>query len=95
VFYDVVGSTVEVLAIVPKPEAESWLNQFTERRFEMKPFTVIAIVVFSLVAILQLTRLILGWEVMVNGLIIPAWVSGMAFVISGGLAVMLWRETRA
>lgn len=28
VFYDVVGSTVEVLAIVPKPEAESWLNQF-------------------------------------------------------------------
>ena len=61
----------------------------------MKPFTVIAIVVFSLVAILQLTRLILGWEVMVNGLIIPAWVSGMAFVITGGLAVMLWREARA
>ncbi len=28
VFYDVVGSTVEVLAIVPKPEADSWLNQF-------------------------------------------------------------------
>jgi mRNA interferase RelE/StbE len=28
VFYDVIGSTVEVLAIVPKPEAESWLNQF-------------------------------------------------------------------
>ena len=28
VFYDVVGSTVEVLAIVPKPEAESWLSQF-------------------------------------------------------------------
>lgn len=28
VFYDVVDSTVEVLAIVPKPEAESWLKQF-------------------------------------------------------------------
>ena len=28
VFCDVVGSTVEVLAIVLKPEAESWLNQF-------------------------------------------------------------------
>ena len=28
VFYDVVGSTVEVLAIVPKPEAEKWLKQF-------------------------------------------------------------------
>jgi mRNA-degrading endonuclease RelE of RelBE toxin-antitoxin system len=28
VFYDVSGSTVEVLAIIPKPEAESWLAQF-------------------------------------------------------------------
>jgi mRNA-degrading endonuclease RelE of RelBE toxin-antitoxin system len=28
VFYDVSGSTVEVLAIVAKPEAESWLAQF-------------------------------------------------------------------
>lgn len=28
VFYDVTGSTVEVLAIVPKSEAESWLVRF-------------------------------------------------------------------
>ena len=28
VFYDISSSTVEVLAIVPKPEAESWLAQF-------------------------------------------------------------------
>jgi len=28
VFYDVSASTVEVLAIVAKPEAESWLAQF-------------------------------------------------------------------
>ena len=28
VFYDVSGSTVEVLAIVPKLEAQSWLAQF-------------------------------------------------------------------
>jgi mRNA-degrading endonuclease RelE of RelBE toxin-antitoxin system len=28
VFYDVSGSNVEVLAIVPKSEAESWLAQF-------------------------------------------------------------------
>ena len=28
VFYDVSDSNVEVLAIVPKPEAESWLKQF-------------------------------------------------------------------
>ena len=28
VFYDVSGSAVEILAIVPKPEAESWLARF-------------------------------------------------------------------
>jgi hypothetical protein len=28
VFYDVSGTTVEFLAIVPKSEAESWLAQF-------------------------------------------------------------------
>jgi len=32
VFYDVSGSAVEVLAIVPKPEAESWLAQFGSPR---------------------------------------------------------------
>ena len=32
VFYDVSGSTVEVLAIVPKSEAESWLAQFGSRK---------------------------------------------------------------
>jgi mRNA interferase RelE/StbE len=28
VFYDVASSTVEVLAIAPKPEANPWLAQF-------------------------------------------------------------------
>lgn len=28
VFYDISGSVVVILAIVPKPEAESWLAQF-------------------------------------------------------------------
>ena len=28
VFYDVSGSAVEILAIVPKPEAESWLTHY-------------------------------------------------------------------
>jgi hypothetical protein len=59
-----------------------------------KPFTLIAIVLFSLIALMQLLRLILGWEVVVNGMPVPVWVSGIAFVIPAGLAVMLWRETR-
>jgi hypothetical protein len=59
-----------------------------------KPFTIIAIVVFSLISVLQLLRFVLGWEVTVNGVGIPVWVSGIAFVVAAGLAVMVWQETR-
>lgn len=57
-----------------------------------KPFTTIAVVFLSLLALLQLLRLLLGWEVMVNGVHIPIWASGVAVVIAAGLAAMLWRE---
>jgi hypothetical protein len=60
----------------------------------VKPFTAIAVVVFSLVALLQLLRFVSGWEVTVNGITIPIWASGIAFVVAAALAVMLWREAR-
>jgi hypothetical protein len=59
-----------------------------------KPFTVIAIVLLSLIAILQLLRFIFGWEVTVHGVSVPVWASGIAFVVAAGLAVMVWLETR-
>ena len=59
-----------------------------------KPFTIVAIGLFSLIAVLQLLRFILGWEVTVNGLSVPVWVSGIAFVVAVGLAVMVWLEAR-
>lgn len=61
----------------------------------MKPFTTLAVVLLSLIAILQLTRFVQGWEVTINGVNIPVWVSGIAFVVLAGIAAMLWRESRA
>ena len=61
----------------------------------MKPFTTIAVVLFALIAVLQLLRFILGWEITVNGLIVPVWLSAIAFVITAGLAIMVWREARS
>ena len=60
----------------------------------MKPFTTIAVVVFSLVALLQLLRIALGWEVTVNGILIPVWASVIACVVAATLAFMLPREVR-
>ena len=60
----------------------------------MKPFTSTAIAVFSLVALVQLLRLVLGWDVVIGGVFIPAWVSVVAFLVAATLAVMLRREMR-
>ena len=61
----------------------------------MKPFTRIAVVVFSLVALLQLLRVVLVWEVTINGFVIPPWASVVACVVAAALAIMLRRESRA
>ena len=59
-----------------------------------KPFTLAAVVVFSLAAVLQLLRLLLGWEMTINGIAVPFWASGVALVVATGLAAMVWREQR-
>jgi len=61
----------------------------------MKPFTTLAVVILSLISVVQMTHFVLGWEVTVNGLDIPVWVSGLAFVVAAFIAAMLWRESRA
>ena len=60
-----------------------------------KPFTLIAVVVFSLVSLLQLLRLLLGWAITIGGIAIPLWASGVAFVVAAALAAMVWREQRS
>ena len=61
----------------------------------MKPFTTVAVVVFALVALLQLLRVVLGWEVVVNGMSVPLWASVVAAAVAATLAFMLPRETRS
>jgi hypothetical protein len=60
----------------------------------MKPFTTLASIVFTLVAIVQLLRVGLGWAVTVNGIDIPSWVSVVACLIAATLAIMIRREAR-
>ena len=60
----------------------------------MKPFTLVAVLVFTIVAALQLLRVALGWEVTINGLVIPPWASLVAAALAALLAVMVWRENR-
>jgi hypothetical protein len=60
----------------------------------MKPFTTLAVVILSLIALVQLIRVVLGWPVIVNGIGIPLWLSGVACVVAATCAVMVVREAR-
>jgi hypothetical protein len=42
--------------------------------------------VFSLVAVLHALRLLLGWEAVIGGWIVPFWLSGLALAAAGYLA---------
>jgi hypothetical protein len=58
-----------------------------------KPFTIAAVAVFAIIALMHALRLLRGWDITINGTDIPMWVSIVALVIAAGLAVGLWRET--
>ncbi len=60
----------------------------------MKPFTLAAIALFALVAILHAVRVVFGWSMTINELDIPVWVSILGSIIPAGLAVMVWKESR-
>ena len=60
----------------------------------MKPFTTLAVLLLALLALGHLYRLIRGLEVVVNGMTVPQWISGVLAIIAGALALMVWRESR-
>jgi hypothetical protein len=57
-----------------------------------KPFTIAAVVIFAIVALMHVLRLLLGWDATIADTEIPMWVSVAGLVIAGGLAIGLWRE---
>jgi hypothetical protein len=60
----------------------------------MRRYEQVSGVFFSILAIVQLTRVIAGWEVNVANIVIPAWASVAAFLVAGSFAVWAFRATR-
>lgn len=61
----------------------------------MKPFSALAVAVFTLVALAHLLRVVSGWDITVNGALVPLWASVVACVVAATLAVMVAREARS
>jgi len=51
-----------------------------------KAFSLVAGLIFLLVAVAHLLRLLLRWGVILNGWTVPMWVSLIAFVVAAFLA---------
>lgn len=59
-----------------------------------RPFTLIAAIIFGLMALLHVYRLFTHFQVMVGSHSIPQYVSWIAILVTGGLSLMLFREAR-
>jgi uncharacterized membrane protein YdbT with pleckstrin-like domain len=59
-----------------------------------KPFTLIAALIFALIALLHLYRLFTHFQVILGSHTIPMWWSYVGIIVPGLLAVMLYRESR-
>lgn len=61
----------------------------------MKPFSSLAVAIFTIVALVQLSRVVLGFDIVVNGFLVPAWASVVVCAIAATMAVMVSREARS
>ncbi len=61
----------------------------------MRRYELVSGAFFSLLALVQLTRVVLGWPVQVATVAVPVWASVLACLLAGSLAVWAFRSSRA
>jgi hypothetical protein len=53
---------------------------------DQKTFSVVAGAIFALVALVHLSRIYMGWPVVIGSWTLPMWVSWIGLVVAGGLS---------
>jgi hypothetical protein len=53
-----------------------------------RSFALLAAVIFAVMAVVHLVRALFGWPITLGMADIPLWVSWIAFIVMGGLAVL-------
>jgi hypothetical protein len=60
----------------------------------MRRYEQVSGLFFAILAVVQLTRVIAGWQVHVATIAVPVWASVVAFLVAGSFAVWALRATR-
>jgi hypothetical protein len=50
-------------------------------------YLIVSALIFTLVALAHLMRLAQGWPVIMGSLSVPFWISSVAFLVCGGVAI--------
>jgi hypothetical protein len=61
---------------------------------DQKTFSIVAGVIFAVVALAHLVRIYMDWPVTIGEWSVPMWVSWIALVVAGGLAYLGLRPAR-
>ena len=58
----------------------------------MKPISLLAAVILIVIALVHVVRILMRIQATIGGAIVPFWVSGLAAVALGTVAILLLRE---
>ena len=53
---------------------------------DQKTFTILAGVIFAVVALLHVLRILMSWPAAIGGWAVPMWLSWVGVVVAGGLS---------
>jgi hypothetical protein len=60
----------------------------------MRPFTLIAAIIFGVMALVHIYRLLTDFQITVGSHAVPMWVSIVAIAVTGILSIGLFSESR-
>ena len=60
----------------------------------MKTGSLLAVIVFVLVAIAHLLRIVTSTGIVIGGNDIPQWISAVGVIVPGSIAWLLWKESK-
>jgi hypothetical protein len=60
----------------------------------MKPISTIAVIFFGLFALLHVTRLIVGFQVVIGSFTVPVWASIAGAIVFAYLSYAMWKEVK-
>jgi hypothetical protein len=58
----------------------------------MPRYELVSGIIFTIMSLAQLARTVLGWPAQVDGFTVPVWLSGVAFLITGTMAIWAFRS---